>query len=535
MEFAPITITRTDNLISIAPVSYAPILGPHLTWQRQVRAPRGYGSKRGKPFYKTEEEPLFRLTDHELITFAGLRFKVYDLLKSYAPIAYLDERTPAWLFPQPCMENLGGFRHGQQAALETVWKSDGGIIDCSTGWGKSEEIAKICTSYHGLEDYPIIVVAPGKEILNNIVERLATYGIDAGLVDGSHNKRRQITVCSAFSLMKMEDNGDLSKARLCLFDEVHRCAATTIRTPLIRMSKARMFGFSATVEGRADNADIVIEALFGRRICTVTYGEAEKHKLVAPMHVIMVETEGPAMDIQDPTAKTRHGIWRNNARNQMFASVASQLVEMGQTLIITQTLEHAANIFKLLPPGWQLVYGNHPQSMVKTEKRKFDKKLENNPELPEGSFPKKPASLRRAERMAKEFQEMGLPPLSESRRKELAEQFKRGEIRGVVATGIWSTGVDYPGLQFVIRTEGSASEIQSGQTSGRGSRLSEAFGKSIGIVIDAEDKFDDSLARRRQSRVRVYQKNGWSIQRGARPEEVPTLCQQILTSSNNTI
>ena len=531
MSFAPITITRTSNLISVTPVSYAPALIPYLIWYKQVRDDSRQSHPQGqrKAYYTQVQEPMFRQTEHELITFAGFRFKIYDLLSKYAPISVVDNRDPAWLFPQPNVDNLGAFKHGQMEALELVWKNDGGIIDCSTAWGKTEEIAKICASYADVPDYKIVIVGPGLDIVDTIRKRLAQYNIDSGQVGGGRDIRRQVTVCSSMSLMKLEDNGDLQNTRLCLFDEVHRCVAPTSRQALIRMNNARMFGLSATVDGRADKGEIVIEAFFGRRICTVTYQEAVANKVVSPMHVVMVETPGKELDVSDPTSKTRHGIWRNGARNQVFASIAAQLVEMGQVLILTQTLEHAYNIYKLLPAEWQLVYSGHPKTKLQNEQRAFRKKLENEPQAVQESFPRKPRTLVRAEKMVEEFEKDGLQPMTKTRRRQLADQFASGQIRGVVATKIWSTGVDFPQLQFVMRVDGSTSEIQSGQASGRASRRSDDTGKTVGIVIDGEDKFDDSLVSRRQARVRVYKRNGWTITRGARPEEVPTICQQILS------
>ena len=529
-DFAPIVITRVANLITIRPVSYASILIPHLTWARQERnndwTPQtdSMGRPVKKSYYKVVNEPMYRQTDHELVTFAGFRFKVYDILRQYAPVTFEDPRDPKWLFPEPDTSNLGMFKHKQLEAIQAVWNGDGGIIHCSTAWGKTEEIAKICRSYAYLEDYPIIVVAPGKEILDTIVKRLASYNIDAGHVDGSHDRRRPITVCSAFSLPKMEDDGGLKNCRLVLFDEVHRCAAPRIRQSLIRMENARMFGLTATLEGRVDQGEIVTEAFFGRRICHVEYQEAVDNDVVSPMYVLMVETTGPHMDFKEPQSKTRHGIWRNTSRNQIFASIATQLVEMGQTLILTETLEHAVNIYKMLPPGWVMVFGNHPSTKLRTETRKFEKKQAKA--KTKDPFSKEPRTLVRAKKMTKEFEDLGIESMTPKRREELASQFAKGEIRGAVATSVWGVGVDFPLLQFILRVDGSASEIRTGQYSGRASRKAE--GKTVGIVIDGEDKFDESLTRRKQSRVRVYKKNGWDIQRGVAPAEVATMCHTIL-------
>jgi superfamily II DNA or RNA helicase len=118
--------------------------------------------------------------------------------------------------------------------------------------------------------------------------------------------------------------------------------------------------------------------------------------------------------------------------------------------------------------------------------------------------------------------------LTDARRKELREQFRNGQIPGVIATGTWGTAVDFPRLQFVFRVSAQSSEIAATQESGRAART--FAGKSLGIVLDTEDDFDKSMAARKNARLRLYRSKGWTIIRHKQPWEVPQLCRQLLGS-----
>jgi len=392
--------------------------------------------------------------------------------------------------------------------MQRIWSSaGGGVVDCTTGWGKSETIAKLVLSYPRL---PVTVVAPGLEALRNIRKRLAGYNIETGWVDGSHNIRKRVNVVSANSLMKYDSDGSLANTRLLLFDEVHLAPGESIRVPLGRAVRAKRIGFSASMEGRSDRGEILIEALFGPVICRVDYEESVAAGSVVPTVVIMMQTRGRRSQYQQPTSRTREVIWNNQERNEDFAMVARQIVEMGQVLMVTQTLQHAINVQQFLP-DWSTVYASLPSTAL--------------PQSREPTAAERRAAARAAD-MLRAMEYQGVERLTAARRTQLYEQFVAGELRGVIATGTWGKAVDFPKLQFVMRLSAQGSEINAEQEAGRGSRISE--GKHVNIVIDGEDDFDPAMTRRKQERIRVYRSHGWKVLRKKSPSEVAMLCRNIL-------
>lgn len=507
---APVSVRRFLNLIAINPVSIAPQLVPHLTWKKQVRATGRWQT--GSPnYYTTVEEPLYNITEKGIITFAGFTQRVMAMLKPYGTINYIDDR--GLVLPVPDRSHMDGLRFKQADALEAIWANDsGGIIDCVTAWGKTTEIVKVVQSYPQLR---IAIVAPGAAAVKTLRDRLASFNVETGVVDGSNNSRRRVTLVSDRSLMKFNDNGDLQNVDLILFDECHKAAAPSTRVALTKAYKARMFGFTASHGGRSDNGDIVVEGLFGPVIMRVNYDEAVEAGVVAPMYVIMMETRGSELNVADPQAKTRHGVWRNRYRNADFANVAAACREMGQTLVLTATLEHGINLHRMLGPEWALVYGSLPKATLPTGREPTRSEVQ---------------AVRRAQAMLEVMKKSNIEMLDQKRLHQLQDQFTAGTLQAAVATGVWSYAVDFPKCQFVIRADAMTSDIQSKQATGRGSRL----GTDTGIVIDGEDSWDSTLKRRAEARLRIYKQQKWTILRHKSPQEIPAIVQAIIQQARSS-
>lgn len=96
--------------------------------------------------------------------------------------------------------------------------------------------------------------------------------------------------------------------------------------------------------------------------------------------------------------------------------------------------------------------------------------------------------------------------MSSGEREALAASFRAGEISGVVATTVWSTGVDLPNLAAVIRAAGGSAPIGLKQESGRGTRL---FGaKEEFTIYDVSVDEDDKHQR---ARLKHYQAGGFNV------------------------
>jgi superfamily II DNA or RNA helicase len=420
-------------------------------------------------------------------------------------------------------EGLGNYRYRQGEVLEKIWNSDSGIVHCVTGFGKTELIARVCMSY---PQFRIAVVCPGRSELQTNMDRLAAAGVEYGQVDGRRKQLdKRVLVVTSASMQALEERGLLSQLRLVLFDEVHRAPAKQVRQALARVHNGRLFGFTATIEGRSDNGEKVIEGLFGPTIAQINYAEAEDNGLVVPINVCMMHTDGPSVQgYKQEASKSRYAVWRNNDRNERFASIAQQLEPMGQVLILCDTLEHALNLRRHLPGTWPLVYGTDPYQQYRQAMNRHSREGH-------GQLDKLPKDAERAQRAITLMEEQGLTTLTDAQRSDLHDRFASGEITGAVATRVWAQAVDFPNLQFVIRADGMGSPILSTQGGGRASRV--AGNKQVGIVIDAEDNFDKSMVRRRQKRVRTYKDLGWTIQRKLQPYEIPEVCRQILSQGRD--
>jgi superfamily II DNA or RNA helicase len=104
-------------------------------------------------------------------------------------------------------------------------------------------------------------------------------------------------------------------------------------------------------------------------------------------------------------------------------------------------------------------------------------------------------------------------PISARERAGIESAFEEGRLRRCIATatsgGVWSTGVDFPHLNVLIRADAQAAPILNTQIPGRVSRTAE--GKNCGILIDFDDCFNDLLKRRAKRRLSSYRGKKWEI------------------------
>ncbi|MBM4370592.1 MAG: hypothetical protein FJ098_03015 [Deltaproteobacteria bacterium] len=97
--------------------------------------------------------------------------------------------------------------------------------------------------------------------------------------------------------------------------------------------------------------------------------------------------------------------------------------------------------------------------------------------------------------------------MPKARRERLAQEIREGTspVRIIVATMVWSTGVDIPGIRWVLWAGGGQAPIGLIQSCGRGARL--ASGKGSFDFIDVADQ-DENMDRRDQHLGSVLPRNG---------------------------
>jgi len=94
--------------------------------------------------------------------------------------------------------------------------------------------------------------------------------------------------------------------------------------------------------------------------------------------------------------------------------------------------------------------------------------------------------------------------------RQMREAFEQQKIMAAIATGVWSTGVSFDGLQCLGRIDGGSSETNSVQMPGRVGRLHPESGKDCGIMFDMNDMFDAGFRTNTTSRRRMYESRKWT-------------------------
>ena len=428
---------------------------------------------------------------HRLLCPVGYMERLLNELVEWGyQVQFVDLDLAARAHPNPNrfrvdFDNL--FRHMElrprQADLMAEFLSrERAVGEAPGGFGKSELFRAFALA---LPEARIHIVVDGLAIQKRIVRGLTRSIANVGIVNGSTKRFSRVTVISADSLKNVDftDRVTPRGADVVFLDEVHRLMAPKVSEILVNYREVHLYSVSATTTGRFDGADAKLEGLSGLTVFKMTYPEAVALGLVVPIRVEWLPVDGnnPCQDLLG-TTKDRHGIWRNEVRNGILAGRVHQLDPEDQTLILVATLEHAVYLKQFLPE-YRLCYST---GSARAETGRYDMFVRQGMLDPNNE-----------------------PPMTDRRMDTMREEFEAGELKKVIATDVWSTGVDFTALQILVRADARCSEILDVQGPSRVSRTCHAIGKEEGLVIDCQDNFDNTYRRRYQERRRSYGRQGW--------------------------
>jgi len=397
----------------------------------------------------------------------GFRPALVEYLKSkqmepsitgYFPDIRIDEARLARFTFRPLQ------RECIDALLQAVRQKHGGLISAPCAFGKSYLLAAFCMA---LPDAKIDIVSRRRDVVLGNYNTLASFFGTVGLVTTGRRKKDRITVYTSGSLGYSDFSADI----ICL-DEVHELVTDRVLEKLVKY-RGYCFGFSATPFTRFDNLHTRLLGLCGPVLYTADYNQCVQANLVVPIVVLWQRCDTPEgifARYDSVIMLKRYGIWRNERRNQAIADVARRYYEAGnQVMILVETVEHVLQLKKLLPE-FEVCYAA--------------------------------SSLER-----RRYKDIEYMPISSAIRERLRQRFLAGELRGVIATNIWSVGVSFNNLQVLIRADGVGSATAAIQAPGRVCRLGDA--KDYGLVIDFEDRFDSRLRQKAVLKSKIYKKQGW--------------------------
>ncbi len=485
-------IRRQGTLIDVSPDGHSPlprdlveVLKPHLRYdhKRLLRGNESYDPTSGlRHQIEITVRDLYRLEQGRLATGYGFIARITRILQSLGhQVAYLDMTAPRE-DPEcytPNWENLQRStwrpRHQRQMdCLAAISNTQGGVINATMGFGKTEMFRALCHLYPRAKI--AIVVAP-KDVAANLTRRLTRDFPNVGQVGGGKKwMGERITVFTAKSCHYAKDyDWDL-----LLCDEAHQLMSDGASDMLGEtFTTTRNFAFTATPSGRIDGAHAKLEMFFGPEIFRLLYPEAVELGLVVPIHVRWLKMDSqinPAANKSGVT-KLRWGIWRHDRRHALIArDVRTMYTNNEQILIAVATLDHAIHLWRHLPE-FELCYA--AKDATELDGYKESKLLPAN-----------------------------FTPMTQARRDALRTGFEEGTVRRVIATDVWSTGVDFEKLQVLYRADARETETLDSQWGGRPSRIYN--GKASSEIVDIIDCFDPGLKRKSQARHRHYQAHGWS-------------------------
>jgi hypothetical protein len=375
------------------------------------------------------------------------------------------------------------FRPGQEDCLYQVAIHDFGVIDAVTAFGKMWIIAMICVLYPYAK---IDIVTKRKEVVQSLVRMLTRWIPSVGQVGGGKRKVGRVTVYTADSIHKSDFQADI-----VLVDEVHEMMTDRYAELLARYWVARLYGFTASKETRADNAHHRMEGLAGPTIFYMDYPTAQRLGLVVPIIVQWLDVlmaYNPIQGYSHLVMRKKFGFWRNDYRNAILAGAFSSLAESGhQVLALVDTVDHAVHLRRHLP-GWELCYS---EAALQENSEESDRESRFETYVRDGL-------------MSPDEQ------MTASRRENMRRAFEDRRLTKAIATGVWSVGVSFDSLQVLGRCGGGASETGNVQQPGRVCRVDAASGKECGIVIDTNDYFDSTTSEWSADRRRSYHRREWT-------------------------
>lgn len=170
----------------------------------------------------------------------------------------------------------------QQAAIEKIDKYPIGVLESSTGSGKTF----MGTNMIAVRKQPTIVLVHTKELLyqwQKQVEKLLC--ITPGLVGDGHNDIREVTIGIIQSVQnRIEDLKD--SFGHVIVDECHRCPSSMWTDALVNFSAKYYLGLSATAY-RNDGLGDAIYAFIGPKIHTVNSDDL--HSVGAVLKPVIIE------------------------------------------------------------------------------------------------------------------------------------------------------------------------------------------------------------------------------------------------------
>lgn len=364
-------------------------------------------------------------------TYQGLWRSIKLFLESKGFHVVLSDQRVAPL-PPPRLDRMVGFRFSQKALLNKFLLHDcSGLVGAPTRYGKTTLLINTLRAYPGL---CTVVTVPGADLVKQLYEQIKAalpkrHVVLLGAGSKKRNPSEDITVCSMDSL-HLCDHG---RTELLLIDEPHAAVTAGRLDELNKFVKARRLGFGATLSGRFDGRDMLIEGLIGPVLEERTYLEAVEEGAICPLTVIFLKVliDRHSQDNDRDIAYDRH----------LFMSP-------GISSIVSRICK------EIIPDAWQtLIFIKH--------ERQADQLIQ---------FVGEDGTIAMAKKM------------TAKQRLQVMDDMQSDTIKRCLATKIYAQGVTFPDIRCMINCEAGGNNTSAIQKPGRLAEIRPD--KKRGIVVD---------------------------------------------------
>jgi superfamily II DNA or RNA helicase len=368
------------------------------------------------------------------------------------------------------------FRDDQLEVLNTAAIAGRGVWKAPTASGKTIIMAGLIARCV----YRVLVIVHTTDLFDQTIEELEKFFVDVGQIGCGKNKPADITVAmiqTLHGMVKKKKWIDVDEWGMVLVDEAHHVGkfGGSYDAVLKNTLAPLRFGVTATPSDEPE-ASMAMEGLLGPVLGETGYEELQEEGILAkPKIRIVWVPEGSVKQRIDKLRKERKktkgkpinykdiydiGVVTNRLRNGIIVREAKKLIEEGLTvLIMVERIEHGELLLRMadacMSGVFTYLHGSTP-SQIKAEEKQF---------------------------------------------------FAQKERRGVIATRIWSEGVNIRSMGAVVNAVGGLSERAVIQRFGRGMRADED--KTEVKLIDLFDSSHNYFIRHSGRRLCLYFEQKW--------------------------
>lgn len=381
---------------------------------------------------------------------SGLLFLATDELQETGiPYQVIDNQPPVNI---ELDLDLGGYdlRDYQLESVEAALDYKRGILKLATNAGKTLVMAGIIKS----TGCNALVVVPSKVLLHQTAEYLTkTLQVQVGRVgDGYEEMDEPVVVTTMASFYKVAAHSSIRPFNTLVIDECHHGKAKSVAEAADFVETPMRIGVSGTPLSYSRLNDLNLMGITGPLLYEYTNTElitaGYSVKPVIQFHEINVPVVPKKLPYHEAYQRC---IVTNEFRNQLIADIAHEA--KGLTLILVERLEHVVELLELIPNA--------------------------------------------------------IPATGASDNVVILEGMKHAKYKTVIATNVFSEGVDAKDIDNIILAGAGASQIRLLQRIGRGLRT--RVGKTQVTIHDFIDASNRHLLGQSEARLTTYEREGFDV------------------------